>query len=335
MSRAPLDSQGQTHNPETLCSVIVASFRPGSLIHRCVRSLLTQEDASPSIIVVDSSGDETAAQLRAAFPTISVIDLPHQTPQSIARRIGIEHARTPFIAITDQDCEVPSNWLQQLLFHHAQAHYDAVGGSIANGTPESAVGTASYLIEFNEFLPDGEPHLTQMIPHCNICFRREVFDSYGPFIEAPPGAEDLLYNFWLSQNGGRLFFDPAIAVRHLNRTDFRSFLRHQWLLGFGSAMARRAAPLSGQIFIRFPFLSYGLPFVRLFRTMSRLLRSHRFIFLRYLRLLPVLLPGYLRWASGFRAGAHAPSSLPLLNPSRPDEHNFTRPQTAPRETHVL
>jgi len=334
MSLSSRDSQNWTREAQTPCTVIVASFRPGSLIHRCVRSLLAQEGAPPEIIIVDSSGDGTAAQLRAAFPTITVIDLPRQTPQAVARKIGVKHARTQFIAITDQDCEVPSDWLQRLLSRHGQGHYDAVGGAITNGTPESAVGTASYLIEFNEFLPEGRPRLTEMIPHCNICFRREAFDTYGPFIEAPPGAEDLLYNFSLCQKGGRLFFDPTISVTHLNRTDFRSFLQHQWVLGFGSAVARRAAPLPGQIFVRYPFLSYGLPLVRLFRTMSRLLFSHRPIFWRYLRLLPLLLPGYMRWSSGFRSGARTSSSLPRLNLSQPVAQSFTKPESAPREIHA-
>lgn len=335
MSRSYSDSKSQAYEPDALCTVVVASFRPGSLIHRCVRSLLGQEGAPLKVIVVDSSGDDTAAQLRAAFPTISVIDLPHQTPQATARNIGVAHARTPFIAITDQDCEVPSDWLQRLLSWHAQGHYDAVGGAIANGTPESAVGAASYLIEFNEFLPMGTPRLTKMIPHCNICFRREVFDTYGAFIEAPPGAEDLLYNFSLRQKGGRLFFDPAISVTHLNRTNFRSFLQHQWMLGFGSAVARRAAPLQGQIFVHFPLLSYGLPFVRLFRTMSRLLFSHRPIFWRYLQLLPILLPGYMRWASGFRTGARDSSPLPRVDLSQPVAPSLTGPETVHRETHAL
>jgi GT2 family glycosyltransferase len=312
------------------CAVVVASFRPGPLIHLCVRSLLAQIGvSSPEIIVVDSSGDGTATQLRTSFPTITVIELPRQTPQAAARNIGVAHSREQFIAFTDQDCIVPQDWLLQLLSWHNQENYDAVGGAIGNGTPESAVGAASYLIEFNEFLPTGKPRLAEMIPHCNICFRREVFTTVGPFIEAPPGAEDLLYNFCVRQQGGRLLFDPSIVVTHLNRTDFSAFLRHQWELGFGSAIARRSAMLKGQPFVHYPFLAYGLPLVRVVRTLSRLFLHNRAALRRYLRLLPFLMPGYFRWTSGFLAGVRSdcpplPLALKRVVAQETDEPAMTR-----------
>ena len=271
--------------------------------------------------MVDSSTDGTVERLRQTFPTITVVKLERQTPQSTARNIGIRHTQAQFIAITDQDCVVPPNWLSRFLAWHSQGYYDAVGGAVGNGTPESAVGTASYLIEFNEFLPRGIPRYVDMIPHCNICFRREVFTKIGPFIDSPPGAEDLLYNFSLHQRGGRLFFDPDIVVTHLNRTDYPAFLQHQRRLGFGSAVARRMGLLKGQIFARYHWLAYSLPFVRLLRTVHRLLMYNRPALLRYLQLLPLLVPGHAYWTTGFLAGLRTPlSTSPLAaHPSLPSE----------------
>lgn len=282
---------------------MVASFRPGQLIDQCLSSLLAQQGvADVHIVVVDSSADGTAERLRRDFPTITVIGLEQQTHQSIARNIGIAQTRASFIAITDQDCIVPSDWLARLLARHQEDEYAVVGGSIDNGTPDSVVGTASYLIEFNEFLPAGSSHLVPMIPHCNVCFRREAFSAVGPFVAVPPGAEDQVYNFLLCQKGQRILFDPTIVVTHLNRTDFSEFLRHQRLLGFGSAIARRTVAIPGQLFVHHPTLAYALPFVRLLRTQARLLVTNRPAFLRTLRLLPLLMPGYVSWTKGFRAG---------------------------------
>jgi len=285
------------------CSVVVASFRPGPLIARCLTALLAQQGiAGLEVIVVDSSADGTAERLRRDFPGIEVLALERQTHQSVARNLGVARARAPFIAITDQDCVVPPDWLARLLARHREGEYAAVGGAIGNGTPRSAVGTASYLIEFNEFLPAGEPRLVTMTPHCNVCFRRQVFTTVGPFVAVPPGAEDQVFNFLLCQQGQRIFFDPTIVVAHLNRTAFSAFLRHQRLLGFGSAVARRTVALKGQAFIRHPGLAYGLPLVRMARTTGRLLRDNRPALLRYLQLFPVLLPGYVAWTAGFLAG---------------------------------
>lgn len=325
-----MDSIAQTSRQDASCAVVVAAFRPGPLIHRCLRSLLAQTGVStPEIIVVDSSADGTAARLQQAFPTVTVIELDRQTPQSVARNIGIAHTQAQFIAITDHDCVAPPDWLQRLLAWHAQDRYEAVGGAVGNGTPDSTVGTASYLIEFNEFLPGGTPQSVEMIPHCNICFRREVFTEIGPFIESPPGAEDLLYNFRICQQGGRIFLDPNIIVTHLNRTGLRTFLRHQRLLGFGSAAARRMAPLKGQTFVRHPMLACGLPLLRLVRTASRLFQQNRPVFFHYVRLLPLIFPGYLYWTAGFLAGLHQNPLVPSAGVARTfSPHQTTDVRTA-------
>jgi len=298
-----IDPELRTPNSELPCAVVVASFRPGQIIDQCLHALLAQQGVTNvQIVVVDSSADGTAERLQRDFPTIEVIGLKQQTHQSIARNLGIAHTQAPFVAITDQDCIVPPDWLARLLARHQKGEYGVVGGAIGNGTPESAVGTASYLIEFNEFLPVGTAHPVAMVPHCNVCFRREVFTTVGPFVAVPPGAEDQVYNFLLCQKGQRILFDPAIVVSHLNRTDFSAFLRHQRLLGNGSAIARRTVAIPGQMFVRYPVLVYTLPFVRLFRTLARLFINNRPVFLRCLRLLPLLVPGYVSWTKGFRSG---------------------------------
>jgi glycosyltransferase involved in cell wall biosynthesis len=286
-------------------------------------SLLAQEGIrNPQVIVVDSSADGTAEQVQRDFPTVEVIALEQQTHQSIARNIGIARTQAEFVAITDHDCVVPPDWLASMLARHQEGEYAAVGGAVGNGTPESAVGTASYLIEFNEFLPMGEPRLVTMIPYCNICFRREAFTTVGPFVAVPPGAEDQVFNFLLCQQGRRILFDPTIVVQHFNRTTFSAFLRHQRLLGFGSAVARRTAPIKGQIFIRHPHLAYSLPLVRLVRTTGRLLASNRPVLLRYLGLLPILLPGYVAWTAGFLAGLR--QTLPVLQPGQAEVSGYQR-----------
>ena len=306
------------------CSVVVASFRPGSLIDRCLTALLAQQGVpTPHLVVVDSSTDGTAERLRRAFPTIEVVALARQTPQSVARNIGIAGTQAPFIAMTDQDCLVPPDWLARLLARHQEGAYAAVGGAIGNGTPESAVGTASYLIEFNEFLPTGDVHFVTMVPHCNVCFRREVFSKTGPFVAVPPGAEDLVFNFLLCQQGQRILFDPNIVVKHMNRTTFSAFLQHQRLLGLGSAVARKTVAINGTVLLRYPRLAYALPLVRLVRTANRLLSTNRSAFLQYLKVLPILLPGYATWTAGFLSGLrHALPTSTRLTAQEVVGHTF-------------
>ncbi len=118
-----------------------------------------------------------------------------------------------------------------MLARHASRRHHAVAGAVANGTPSSAVGTAGYWIEFNDFTPARPPGFVTDAPHCNICFRREALALPNPFPAVPPCAEDLIFNHRFVAGGGTIYFDPAAIVTHLNRTrltDYLSTPAHAW-----------------------------------------------------------------------------------------------------------
>ncbi len=286
-----------------LVSVVVPSYRPGPLLERCVGALLSQElDYPYEVVVVDSTGDGTAERLRAHFPACRVIALERPTPQAAARNLGVAETRGRFVALTDHDCLVGPDWLARLLARHARGTYAAVAGAIENGTPWSAVGTAGYWIEFNDFTPRRPAGDVTDVPHCNVCFRREALGGPAPFPAVRPCAEDLTFNYLLTQAGGTIYFDPLIVVTHLNRTGFHPYLAHQRTLGAGSAVARRLVPLAGRVCVRHPSLALFLPALRLGRTLARVARRHPGRTPIFLGVLPLLLLGYVAWTRGFLDG---------------------------------
>lgn len=231
----------------------------------------------------------------------------------MARNVGVAAARGAFIALTDHDCIVPRDWLARLLARHARGSYAGVGGAVANGTPASVVGTAAYWIEFNDFTPGRPSGPVSGVPHCNVCFRREALPSGGPFPAVPPCAEDLTFNHRLTEAGAVIYFDASIVVTHRNRTDLRAYLAHQYVLGTGSAVARRLVPLRGRVFVQRPILTPLLPAVRLVGTLGRIARRHPASLPAVLALLPLLAAGYTAWTVGFlhgrRVALDAPAQL--------------------------
>jgi len=286
-----------------LVSVVVPSYRPGSLLEDCVEALFRQEFDHPfEVIVVESSGDGTAERLCARFPACRVIALAQRAPQAVARNLGVAEARGRYVALTDHDCVVSPDWLARFLTRHATGCYAAVAGAVVNGTPWSAVGTAAYWIEFNDFTPGRATGLVKDVPHCNTCFRREALDGPGPFPAIRSYAEDLTFNYLLTSAGGTIYFDPTIVVTHMNRTRLHEYLAHQRALGTGSAVSRRLVPLAGGVFVHHPSLVPLLPVVRLGRTLARVARRHPDRTLVFLTLLPLLLLGYVAWTRGFLDG---------------------------------
>lgn len=290
-----------------LVSVVVPCYRPGRLIDGCIARLLAQDLDGPfEVIVVESTGDGTAERLQRTFPACRVIAPPARTLPAEAQNIGVAAASAPFVAITNHDCEVPPDWLRRLLVRHARGDYAAVGGAVANGTPASRIGTAAYWSEFNEFTSGRPASTVAGVPQCNVCFRRTVLAGSAPFPTVRFGAEELTFNYELDRSGGIFFFDPTIVITHVNRTTWRGFVDHQWVLGVGSAMARRLVPLPGAFLVDHPVLIPLLPLYRLARLLERVAARHPRELPRVLGLVPLLLVGYGYWAAGFESGRREP-----------------------------
>lgn len=288
-------------------SVVVPCYQPGGLIDGCLETLRAQDlDGLYEIIVVESSGDGTAERLRATFPGVRVIAPPTRTFPAEAQNIGVAAAAADLIAITNHDCRVPPDWLRRMVARHDSGTYAAVGGAVANGTPESWIGTAAYWSEFNEFTTGRAATVLAGVPQCNVCFRRSALAGPTPFPTVRFGAEELTFNYELTRAGHRFFFDPTIVVTHVNRTTMAAFLRHQRVLGTGSAMARRLVPLAGGVAVRHPVLIPLLPALRLARLLARVARRHPRDLATVLVLAPLLLYGYVVWAAGFFAGTRGP-----------------------------
>jgi GT2 family glycosyltransferase len=81
--------------------VIATRDRWGELTHTLRR--LRELPERPEIIVVDNaSTDGTAEAVRARFPEVRLIALRHNRGAA-ARNVGVEQARTPYVAFSDDD----------------------------------------------------------------------------------------------------------------------------------------------------------------------------------------------------------------------------------------
>jgi GT2 family glycosyltransferase len=125
--------------------------------------------------------------------------------------------------LPDDGVAVPE-WLEARLKVHRRG-FDAVGGSITNGTPRSAVGTAGYLLEYSALLPVRSLLEQQEIPHA-LSFKRTVFDRVGLYSEDTRTGEDTLFNQRCIRAGISLAFAPDAAIEHRNLMSLGGFLAH-------------------------------------------------------------------------------------------------------------
>jgi glycosyltransferase involved in cell wall biosynthesis len=194
-----------------VCSVVIPSYRSAGTIRRCLEALRGQDFARPfEVIVVDSGDDDTAAIVGREFPEVQLLHLPQQTEAPLARNLGVERARADILAFVDSDCRAAPDWLRRLVETIEQG-YDAVGGSVANGNPETLVSWAGYMCEFREFLPQGEAHDARDLTEGNVAYRRASFVAAGGFPAGCFPQEGQFLHRALRSLGARLRFDPGSA----------------------------------------------------------------------------------------------------------------------------
>jgi GT2 family glycosyltransferase len=284
-------------------SIVIPSYKPGESVLRCLDAIAVQTSRLPrEVIVVDSSPEPVAPMIHARHPGVRVVQLPRRTLPGRARSIGGRMARGRVICFTDTDCLPDAAWLDRLWGALGDG-YRVAGGSVANGTPASTVGTAEYLLEFNEINPGMPRREIGAVPSCNLAVSRPVFDAVGGFPDFMKG-EDTIFCDRARAAGNPILFAPDARITHVNRTGFAHFLRNQTALGEGAAETRRRTRRHGHFLIRWPFLVVFIPAFRTAAIGLRFLRSDRRLFLGYLRLYPLIFMGLLWYTWGFIRGPH-------------------------------
>jgi len=209
-----------------LFSVIVPTYNRLHLLKRTIESLLKQTFKDFEIIVVDDeSTDGTAKYLADLEKNGHVIPiLQTNKGPAVARNVGIRRAAGKYIAFTDDDCVVPSDWLEKLHAHFKIGKIAGVGGSARTGDPSNLYAVANDMIV--NFL---KSELNELY-HLKLSLESVGGFDEGYFI----GAEERDLNYRLFLKGERLTYDPAIIVEHHNDSNFKKFLIHQFDQGKGS-----------------------------------------------------------------------------------------------------
>jgi glycosyltransferase involved in cell wall biosynthesis len=96
-------------------SALIGTRNRGALVGRAVSSILASPRTNIEVIVVDQSDEQTSYD--ALVPHLTDARFRYETcppGHSTALNHGLRAARGEIVAITDDDCEVPSNWLDDL-----------------------------------------------------------------------------------------------------------------------------------------------------------------------------------------------------------------------------
>lgn len=222
---------------DVACSVVIPAFNAAHLVHHQLEALAGQVDAPPfEVVVADNGSTDDLAGAVAAWGDrldVRVVDASRAQGVSVARNVGIEHARTDRVLICDADDVVAPTWVRALhdaLDSHALASGPAetvsLSGPSAGWVPIDQRGTGLYETWGGRTYGLGG----------NTAMRREVWEEVGGYDERyPAGAEEIDFAWRAWDLGHRFGYAPEALLHYRIRTDLRGVLRQQYNSGRGTA----------------------------------------------------------------------------------------------------
>ncbi|MDO0929111.1 glycosyltransferase [Streptomyces sp. TG1A-8] len=220
---------------------------------RCASLLRTLDTLAalpekPSVIVVDNSRDDTTRAALNGHPAVSRLLRPGGNTGALGRNLAVRHARTPYVAFSDDDSWWTPGSLRRaadLLDRHPRLGLLAARtlvGEEAAEDPLNAVLAASPLPRDPD-LP-GRPVLGFL--GCACVVRREAFlrvGGYHPLLFF--GGEETLLAYDLAADGWGVAYEPSLSARHHpgtgDRTGRSSLVRRNHVL---TAWLRRPWPVA-------------------------------------------------------------------------------------------
>ena len=201
-------------------SVIIPTYNRKTTLPRALNSVLEQTHPVDEIIVVDDgSTDDTSDWLLNEYPKLQCVRLNHNRGVSVARNVGIAHARSEWIAFLDSDDEWhPSKIQKQIQALEQQPAYLICHANeiwIRNGCRVNSKNKHKFP-KTNVF-----KHALELclISPSSVLVHRSVFDQLGRFDSKLLACED--YDFWLRvlNQFDVLYLDEPLLNKYGGHTD--------------------------------------------------------------------------------------------------------------------
>ena len=233
-----------------MITALVCTRNRGEGVLETVRSILANDHPQMELIVVDqSTNEETATVLEPLSTDVRLRYLRTQTVgKTVALNLGLQEAHGEVVAITDDDCIVPANWLtemEQIFTEHPKV---AVAFCNVSAVPyDSSQG----------FIPAYQRQGCQLVTTlcgkisargigAGIALRRSVVQELGGFdLALGPGGRfpdcddgDIAVRALLK--GYHIFETDRVAVLHAGFRTYqegRELSRRNWL-GIGAAYSK-------------------------------------------------------------------------------------------------
>jgi len=226
----------------TTAAIVVTIFNEASSIKQFFNSIQEQTRKPEEVIFVDGGSTDATIQilkecaLSAANFKTQIITSTDRINIAQGRNVGIRHATSRIVAVTDAGCVLDCKWFEEITSPLlADQSLDVVSGWYVPNCKTKFQKQFARLsipkltdINPNTFLPSSR----------SIAFRKSIWERIGGYPEfLTLSAEDTLFDIYLKKAGAKFLFNPKAFVSWSPRKTFRKALWIQFSMGRGDGEA--------------------------------------------------------------------------------------------------
>jgi len=222
-----------TLRPRPKISVVIPLRRINDYVREALEHLARQTYDNFDVYVITDSPEtcDVGPKLKVTFMSSGPV-----TP-NVKRMMAAKDSDAEIVALLDDDAFPVPHWLEAASAHFTSAALLAVGGPGITPRSDSASQQASGAVYASplvsagfvyRYLPSRARDVDDY-PSCNLIVRREAFLKYVPeCLRYWPGEDTKLCYLLTQGEGGRIVYDPAVAVYHHRRKLFWGHFRQVW-----------------------------------------------------------------------------------------------------------
>jgi len=237
-------------------SVVIVNYNVKYFLEQCLHSV---DDAirgvNAEVIVVDNNSVDGSAEMVAEkFPNVKLIANTENTGFSKANNQAIRQCSGEYILLLNPDTVVEHDTLtKSVAFMDSHPDAGGLGIKMVDGKgrflPESKRGLPTPVVAFYKifglsalfpkskifgqyhlgYLDKEETHVVDVLAGAYMMLRRETLDKTGLLDETFfMYGEDLDWAFRIKKAGWKVFYHPAVTVRHVKRAASRRSRKAQF-----------------------------------------------------------------------------------------------------------
>ncbi len=223
---------------------MIASAAGGEFLFRCLDSLLEQAARTgAAIIVVDRVDGAHRTRLAQGYRQVDIVPAPttHRATVPEMRRIGVERAQTPIVAIIEEHCVAPAHWLETIDQAFNEQEDAAIGGPILADRFTRVRDWVVYFSEYHGFMPPWPDEPRVALNGANVAYHRSKLLSHRDILDT--GYWEVVLHPVLAADGAFRAVN-AMGVYHTGPFDFGYYLHQRYLLSrvWGGTQRTRVGP---------------------------------------------------------------------------------------------